>query len=443
VTAGVAARIQNCKGAKKAVKACYDGLWSERAYTVPQPLTLCYVADATNIHVQRWLCFFVARGHRVFCLSDRGGAIDGATVIEIPNRDSLLAEGKKICKTAVLKARKRKIRACLKEINPDVMHAIFLYQRGWSAMLSGFSPLVITLMGPDLNLAQKHYRHRLQLRRDQIFGALSLNHCSMITAVSDDLVQAATRMTAGRIPVELIPLGTDPQQFRADLDTTPLRERLSIPEDAFIVLSPRQMTPHYNQGTIIDSIPLVLKELPQTVFIMKDTFGESEERKAYVKTLKDRAEALGVNQAIRWVEQVPMADLPYYYALCDAVVSVPSTDGMPVTIFEAMATNKPVIVGDLPSYNEVVIHGQTGLRVPIRNSQVLARAITKIHKNPSLARRMVEEAQVPLHQYGIFNEQMMRMERYYQGLKNGDIGAPPLLRRLANGLLMRLLVAFT
>lgn len=410
---------------------------------MPQPLTLCYVADATNIHVQRWLGFFVARGHRVYCLSDRGGAIEGAIVVELPNRDKLLAEGRKLSKTRVLRARVQKIRECLREINPDVMHAIFLYQRGWSAMMSGFSPLVITLMGPDLNLALKHYRHRLQLRRDQIFGALSLNRCSMITAVSDDLVQAATRMTGGRIPVELIPLGTDPQQFRADLETSLLRERLDIPEDAFIVLSPRQMTPHYNQATIIDSMPLVLKELPNTVFIMKDTFGESEERRAYVQTLKARAESLGVSQAIRWVEQVPMDELPLYYALCDVVVSVPSTDGMPVTIFEAMATQKPVIVGDLPSYNEVVIHGQTGLRVPIRNSQVLARAITKIHKNPSLARRMVEEAQVPLHQYGIFTEQMMRMERYYLGLKAGQISPPPTWRRLLDGAMMGLLTALT
>jgi glycosyltransferase involved in cell wall biosynthesis len=410
---------------------------------VTQPLTLCYVADATNIHVQRWLGFFVTRGHRVYCLSDKGGTIDGATVIDLPNKDSLAPNGGRCSKTAVLKARARKIRTLLKEIQPDVMHAIFLTQRGWSAMLSGFSPLVITLMGPDMKLAQQDYRHSMQLRRDQMLSTLSLKQCSMITAVSDDLLQAATQMTGGRIPVELVPIGTEPSLFRADLDTTILRERLRLPEDAFIVLSPRQMTPHYNQGTIIDSIPMVLKDVPHAIFIMKDTFGHTEERKAYVHSLKERAESLGVNHAIRWVEEVPLTELPLYYALCSAVVSVPSSDGMPVTIFEAMATQKPLIVGDLPSYNEVIIHGQTGLRVPIRNSQVLARAITKIHKNPSLARRMVEEAQVPLHQYGIFTEQMMRMERYYQGLKFGDVSPPSVWQRFCNGFLMNLLVACT
>jgi len=203
------------------------------------------------------------------------------------------------------------------------------------------------------------------------------------------------------------------------------------------------MTPHYNQITIIESIPRVLEEVPQAVFIMKDTFCNTPERQEYVRSLKELAASLGVDHAIRWVEEVTMQELPYYYAISDVVVSVPSTDGMPVTIFEAMACQKPLIVGDLTSYNEVIIHGQTGLRVPIRNNQVLARAIIKIHKNPSLARRMVEESQVILHQYGIFNEQMMRMERYYYGLINHDISAGHVVRKRISRFLFRLLVSLT
>src|SRR5436190_1446619 len=105
---------------------------------VPHSLTLCYVADATNIHVQRWLGYFVGRGHRVVCLSDKGGTIDGATVMELPNRDTLVARNGngKVSKTAVIKARSKAIRQVVREIKPDVMHAIFLYQRGWSAALT-------------------------------------------------------------------------------------------------------------------------------------------------------------------------------------------------------------------------------------------------------------------------------------------------------------------
>jgi glycosyltransferase involved in cell wall biosynthesis len=411
---------------------------------VPQSLTLCYVADATNIHVQRWLGYFVERGHRVYCLSDKGGHIDGVTVIELPNRDKLIADCRSnVSKTAVLKARAQKIRALNQEIQPDLTHAIFLYQRGWSAALAGFHPLIITLLGSDIYLPRKNYRHVAQLWRDQLINALSMRQSEMVTAVSYDLNQSANRMLMGLAPVELIPIGTDPQLFHPGTDTSGLRTLLNIPPDSFVILSPRQMTPHYNQKTIIESIPRVLEEVPNALFIMKDTFCNSVERQDYVFSLKALAESLGVNHAIRWVEEVPMAELPQYYCLADVVVSVPSTDGMPVTIFEAMACQKPLIVGDLSAYNEVIIHGQTGLRVPIRNPQVLARAIIKIHKNPTLASRLVEESQVILHQYGIFNEQMMRMERYYQGLISRKLSVPNCLRKRLNRWLLQFMVNIT
>lgn len=411
---------------------------------VPHTLTLCYIADASNIHVKRVLGYFVNRGHRVYCLTDKPGTIDGATVIELPNRDDLIRQGREnVKKTAVLKSRAKKIRQVIREINPDILHGIFLYHRGWSAVLSGFHPVVISLLGSDIYLPERHYRHPMQLWRDHLLNALALKQCDMITAVSDDLSQAARRLTFGLMPVELIPIGTDPHLFVPDLETTALREKLQIPEDSFVVLSPRQMTPHYNQTTIVEGIPRVLEEIPNAIFIMKDTFCNTQERKEYVQSLKDLAASLGVAHAVRWVEEVPMEELPQYYNLSNVVVSVPSTDGMPVTLFEAMACQKPLIVGDLSSYNEVIIHGQTGLRVPIRNSQVLARAVIKLWKNPALAQRMVEESQVILHQYGIFDEQMMRLERYYHGLISHEIPMHHTLRKRISRFFFRLLIALT
>jgi glycosyltransferase involved in cell wall biosynthesis len=139
-----------------------------------------------------------------------------------------------------------------------------------------------------------------------------------------------------------------------------------------------------------------------------------------------------------------MEELPLFYNLADVIVSVPSTDGMPVTIFEAMACRKPLIVGDLPSYNEVIIHGQTGLRVPVRNHQALAQAIVKMAKNQNeLVDRMVDESQLILQQYGVFEQQMQRMERYYFALKNKRIQAPNDWNKVMGGACFKLLAAFT
>jgi glycosyltransferase involved in cell wall biosynthesis len=413
---------------------------------MPSPsrlLTLCYVADASNIHVQRWLSYFVERGYRIYCLSDKAGAIDGVTVIDLPNRDSELAAGHKASKMAVVRARGRQIRKYLAELKPDVLHAIFLYQRGWSAALSNFTPWIVTLLGSDIHLPVKHYRSKWHLRRDKLLNALALKQASLVTAVSDELAQAANRMTMGMVPVALVPLGINPELFQPKEASDALRSELDISEEAFVVLSPRQITPHYNQTTILESVPLVLESIPHAIFIMKDTFCNTPERQAHVEKLKALASSLNINHAIRWASEVPMSKLPDYYNLADVIVSVPSTDGMPVTIFEAMACQKPIIVGDLPSYNEVVIHGQTGLRVPIRNSQALAQAIIKINSNPNLMHRMVEESQLILQQYGLFDTQMARMERYYQGLAQNQLETTQSLGKSLSAFFFKCVIQFT
>lgn len=415
-----------------------------------QPLTLCYVADITNTHVKRWLGYFVQCGHRVVCLSDKPGELEGVRVIELPTRESMTAEGRRVVKkTAVLKAQGRKIRQALREIKPDILHGIYAYKRGWGAALSAYHPLIITLMGPDVFLPQANARNTVQYFRDNLFNVLTLRQADLITTVSDDLCTLANRVTIGRVPVELIPIGTDPELFRPDVDSSTLREQLAIPDGSFVIMSPRQITPHYNQETIVNAIPKVLKEIPNAVFILKDTYTdritpeERHERECYVEKLKARIAELEIEAAVRWAGAVSLSNLPPFYVLADVVLSVPTSDGMPVTVFDAMACETPVIVGDLPSYNELVTHGQTGLRVPIRNSQALAQAIIKLHQHPELVERFKEESQLVLQQYGIFRDQMLRMERYYYSVVTGKPSSVTGLSRMLNHLAFKSLTWLT
>ena len=432
------------KGLKSYVKM---GPMPEKPFPDAEKLNLCYVADATNIHVRRWCGFFIRHGHNVTILSDKGGEVEGATVITLPNRDTMAGGGngkkRKVSKTAVLLARTKAIKKTLRTLNPDILHAIFAYQRGWSAAYTGFHPLVITLLGSDIYLPRRHYRHKFQLWRDQWLNAMALRQADFVTAVTADLQHRADKMTHNHVMSELIPIGVDTRLFLPDADARDLRQRLAIPDGSFVVLSPRQITPLYNQETIIQAMPKVLQKLPNAVLILKDTVCDTEERKQYVAGLKKLAETLKVTEAIRWADHVPMEELPAFYSLANVVVSVPSTDGMPVTIFEAMSCQRPLIVGDLPSYDQVIIHGQTGLRVPVRNHVALAQAIVKISENPELTARLVDESQLTLQEYGIFDQQLWRMERYYQGLKFRQIRSRSGLGRMLDRLLFRFLVRTT
>ena len=63
-------------------------------------------------------------------------------------------------------------------------------------------------------------------------------------------------------------------------------------------------------------------------------------------------------------------------------------EGAPRVLLEAAACGLPVVTTDVPGCRDVVVEGVTGLLVPPRDSQALARAIIKLLQNPELRRQM-------------------------------------------------------
>ena len=62
--------------------------------------------------------------------------------------------------------------------------------------------------------------------------------------------------------------------------------------------------------------------------------------------------------AYRLVPAVDNAVMPLFYNLADVVVSVPSSDGFPVTVLEASACAVPLVVSDLPYCAEWFENGE-------------------------------------------------------------------------------------
>ncbi|MBY0451019.1 MAG: glycosyltransferase family 4 protein [Cyanobacteria bacterium] len=401
---------------------------------------LCFVANADNVHTQRWLRYFILQGHTVFCLSDKPAQIEGVTVWLLPTRDDLLKQNKRARKADVIQARAVQIQTYIQQCKPDVVHALYSYLRGWSAALAkvtcreGFPPLVITLLGNDIDLLPEYYRSPFHLMRDHWLNQLSLNVCDLVTGVSHQLCQAAKKMVSGlastHTPIELITLGANLQLFYPDKNNPVLaewRQRLNIPLDANIILSPRIMAPLYQIDRLIEAIPSVLARYPNTVFILKDTQADTPERQAYVETLHALAAQLGVSEAIRWINTVPIEQLPELYNLADVVVSIPSTDGMPVTLLEAMACETPVIVSDLAAYNGL-IETATGIRVNFKEFatgiSALGNALIETLQNPSAAYERARQGGMIARELGDFDAHMARMETlYYKALSMDETGA--------------------
>ena len=70
--------------------------------------------------------------------------------------------------------------------------------------------------------------------------------------------------------------------------------------------------------------------------------------------------------------------LPFYYRDADVVISIPSSDSSPASVYESMACKTPVIVSDLPWYQGKFEKDRDMVVVPVRDVEKLANAIIQV-----------------------------------------------------------------
>ncbi len=91
---------------------------------------------------------------------------------------------------------------------------------------------------------------------------------------------------------------------------------------------------------------------------------------------------------LQWLGHVD--DMPALLRSVD-IVALPSyREGLPKGLIEAAASGCALVTTDVPGCREVVTHDVDGLLVPVRDGEVLARAIARLQDDPALRARLAE-----------------------------------------------------
>jgi glycosyltransferase involved in cell wall biosynthesis len=91
-------------------------------------------------------------------------------------------------------------------------------------------------------------------------------------------------------------------------------------------------------------------------------------------------------------------------------------EGMPNAVLEAMAAGKPVVATEVGGVPELVLHGETGILLPPRDPDALARAILDLCTDPVKARTMGEAGRVRVQEHFSIASMLEKTERLYQEL---------------------------
>jgi glycosyltransferase involved in cell wall biosynthesis len=160
-----------------------------------------------------------------------------------------------------------------------------------------------------------------------------------------------------------------------------VHEAFWLPHDAPVVGNVAALVPHKGQRHLVEAARLVVRELPDTRFVV---LGEGELRDHLERQVRDhrlekhvllpgfRTDVLG---CIKGFDLFAMSSV---------------TEGLGTSLLDAMACGKAVVATETGGIPEVVEDGVTGLLVPPRDHRAMAAAIVRLLSDDELRRRMGE-----------------------------------------------------
>lgn len=236
----------------------------------------------------------------------------------------------------------------------DLVHAHYAAEYGtWlAAILKKRKPLVVTVMGGDILFAEQGSLGAL----GRFLTRLSLRRADYITAKSQRLADTLETFDIRPNCVDVIYWGVEPDLFQPSHQAgEQYRVELAIPEKRRVIYCPRMLNRLYNQNLIIDAMPSVLASHPDVHLILSG-FGREE---AFGTEIEDQIDRMDLRDHVTISGPLQRHEMAAAYNSADVVISIPSSDGMPQSVLEAMACEKPVIVSDLDHYRELFSDGET------------------------------------------------------------------------------------
>jgi sugar transferase (PEP-CTERM/EpsH1 system associated) len=227
------------------------------------------------------------------------------------------------------------------------------------------------LAGVPVILNTKHGRNYPITTRSVLASRVINRRCDCLVAVSDDAAEIArSREGFPDDRVRVIRNGIDVARYAsADLADPARRTR---------AIHVARLNPVKDQATLLCAIPRILASVPAFTL---DIVGDGPERAALEQLatelrIADRVRFLGFRDDIA-------------ARLADAGVFVLSSrsEGVSLTLLEAMAAGLPIVATHVGGNPEVVDVDRTGLLVPSGDPNALADAVIRVMTDPELAIR--------------------------------------------------------
>lgn len=185
--------------------------------------------------------------------------------------------------------------------------------------------------------------------------------------------------------VSVILNGVDASVFRPGIDGAKVREELQIPAGAKVIGHVGRMTPWKGQHHLIEAFARLAAHSPEAhlIFVGDPVFDND----SYQNKLLELTAKFNLSRRITFAGY--RHDMPEVLAAMDlfAFTSV-EKDTSPLTLLSAMSAGLPIVAFDIEGVRELVDESEQVLRVPVADSESLAKSLLRLLADAELRERL-------------------------------------------------------
>lgn len=372
-------------------------------------MKILLLSDPGSPHTIKWAKALAARGINIFILglsaydkdiySGYSGIHIHSSFIE---KDMFKKKGGDFSKSIYLKVLPE-LKKIIEEFSPDIIHAHYATSYGLLGVLSGFHPLIISLWGSDIyDFPNRSFFHRFILKRN-------LSKADKVLSTSCTMANEAKKYYSEEI--EVIPFGIDMDLFK------PAKNKFMFKENEIVVGTIKTLEAKYGIDTLIKAFKLLVDKYPLLPLKLLIVGGGTMD-----KELNNILQELKLTEKSILTGYVMPDKIPALQNELDIYAALTNTkESFGVSVLEASACEKPVVVSNMGGLPEVVENRITGIIVPPDNAAAAADAIERLILDPALREKLGKNGRERVKKLYNWNDNVEQMINCYGDVMDGGV----------------------
>lgn len=296
----------------------------------------------------------------------------------------------------------RKLRKILRERQVDIYHA-----HGYK---SNFYGLLLRMCGCKIKLMTTVHGWVSKKRRVRFYDFLDKRmqrFFRKVVIVTATLREELIGYKVAKERIVFIPNAIVTTDFAKGVVTSELRQQLAIPPQAFVVGAVGRLAREKGYDTLIRSAAQVVRQHPQTYFVIVGEGAQKEELQQLIVSL---------NLQNNVILPGYFSDIRHVFAILDLYVLSSLKEGLPNVVLEAMAMEVPIITTPVDGVVNTVQDREHAIYTPVGDEETMAQNILHVIGDEQLRRKLQKNARTMVEERFCFIERMRNMEKIYSGL---------------------------